>query len=81
MTRPAAVRRAYAAAHAAAVAAGRGHFPERRVDAGTACPACGGVGSIRYPPGPQWYAEQEDDCRECDGTGRTTDWKDPRYDD
>lgn len=46
----------------------------RRVpSSNTACPACGGIGRIRYPPGPHWYAEQDDDCVECDGTGRTPD--------
>jgi DnaJ-class molecular chaperone len=76
-----AVRRAYAAAVAAAVAVGRGHFPERRVNVGTACPGCGGTGSIRYPPGPDWYAEQEDACWECEGTGRALDEEDSHDDD
>ena len=54
-------------------------LPARRVEQGTACPACGGIGSIRYPPGPHWYSEQEDDCAECSGTGCTPDKED--YDD
>lgn len=36
----------------------------------TACPECGGIGTIQYPPGPGWYADSTDDCTACDGTGR-----------
>ena len=54
---------------------GYGHAADSP-DVGTACPGCGGTGSIRYPPGPDWYAEQEDACWECEGTGRALDEED-----